>query len=306
LTTLDAARLPGPGNTKLNARELARDAFVERLLSVLLAAPSLAIVLFCVLLPCSWLFYLSAFDSAGSLSIENYERLVDSTSYWRIFLTTFEVSIKTTLACILLGVPFATFASSLSSRMFSLFLAGVLLPFWTSLLVRAYAWVVLLQKNGVINNALISSGITDSPLPLGFNTTATVIGMTHAMLPVFLLPVMGTMRNIDRDLIRASASLGSGRFFTYTRIFLPLAAPGIAAGAVLVFVMSLGFFVTPAIVGGGNVIVISMSLARSFIYYSNLGVVSALGIVLLISTLLLLVVSALFQRFLVTRQGLPR
>lgn len=259
-------------------------------------APGIAIVFLCVALPCLWLLYLSAFDDAGRMSAVNYERLVEQASYSRIFVTTFAVSAETVLACLILGVPLATFISALKPHAAALFVGAILFPLWTSLLVRAYAWLVILQRNGLINTWLISSGVIDEPLPLAFNMFATVLGMTHIMLPVFLLPVIGAMRGIDRSLIRAAASMGASRAYTYRKVFLPLALPGIVAGATLVFVMSLGFYVTPAILGGGTVQVISMRIARSLSTYSNFGAAAAIGVVLLASTFVLLGISLLIRR----------
>ncbi|PZU83941.1 MAG: ABC transporter permease [Shinella sp.] len=285
-----------------NRKGLQRDERIERLLSLALAVPGLAIVALFVLLPCGWLFYLSLYGGDGSLGMENYERVINGASYWRIFLTTFEISLQTTVACVLIGVPFASFMTNLHARQSSFFLAAILLPFWTSILVRAYAWLVLLQGNGLINNALVATGIVDQPLQLAYGQFATVLGMTHAMLPIFILPVLGAMRSIDRGLIRAASSLGASRSYTYRRVFLPLAAPGILAGAILVFVMCLGFYITPAIVGGGNVTVISMRIARSLSNYSNWGAVSALGVLLLFATGALFALSYVFQKRLFTRQ----
>lgn len=285
-----------------NSRYLAFDAKLERFLSFAFTLPCLAVVVLCVLLPCAWLFFLSAFGTDGQLSWENYQRILDGASYARIFATTFKVSLATVAACVLIGVPFATFVNSLPPKQAVIFLAAVLLPFWTSLLVRAYAWLVLLQRNGIVNALLMGLGITDAPLDLAFNHFATVLGMTHIMLPIFVLPVLGAMRSIDRGLIRAAASLGATKGYTYRAVFLPLAAPGIAAGAILVFVMSLGFYVTPAILGGGNVTVISMRIARSLSNYSNWGAASALGVLLLISTGILFALSYALQRAFLYRQ----
>ena len=281
----------------MNRAGLAWDASVERLVSLGFTLPCLLVVAVAVAIPCGWLFYLSIFGADGSLSFENYQRIMDGASYARIFMTTFQVSLLTVLACVIIGVPFASFINGLDQRRAVWFLAAILLPFWTSLLVRAYAWLVLLQRGGIVNSTLISLGIIDQPLPLAFNHFATILGMTHIMLPIFLLPVLGAMGGIDRNLIRASASLGASRGFTFRTVFLPLAAPGIAAGAILVFVMSLGFYVTPAILGGGNVTVISMRIARSLSNFSNWGAASALGVLMLVFTTAIFILGYALQRF---------
>ncbi|MEP9389208.1 ABC transporter permease [Mesorhizobium sp. KR9-304] len=288
------------GNVRLeglNRRGLARDATYERLLALGFTLPCLLVVAIAVAIPCGWLFYLSIFGADGSLSFENYQRIIDGASYARIFMTTFQVSLLTVLACVVIGVPFAAFISGLEQRKAVWFLAAILLPFWTSLLVRAYSWLVLLQRGGIVNSTLMSLGIIDEPLQLAFNHFATILGMTHIMLPIFILPVLGAMRAIDRNIIRASASLGATRSFTFRTVFLPLASPGIAAGAILVFVMSLGFYVTPAILGGGNVTVISMRIARSLSNFSNWGAASALGVLMLVFTGTVFLLGYALQRF---------
>lgn len=260
--------------------------------------PGVAIVFLFVILPCLWLIWLSAFDDAGQFGADNYARIAEQVSYRRIFITTFAVSFETLLCSLVLGVPLATFISSLRSRTAALFVAAILFPLWTSLLVRTYAWLVMLQRNGLVNTWLIDAGFINEPLPLAFNTFATVLGMTHIMLPVFLLPVIGAMRGIDRGLIRAAASMGASRAYTYRKVFLPLALPGIVAGGTLVFVMSLGFYITPAILGGGNVQVISMRIARSLSTYSNFGAAAAVGVILLLATFALLGASLFLRRLL--------
>lgn len=268
----------------------------RRLMPTLPVAPGLAIVLVLVVVPCLWLVWLSLIGTAGGFSLENYQRIAAQVSYRRIFLTTFAVSLQTVLCCIVFGVPLAAFIAGLSARRAALFVGAILFPLWTSLLVRAYAWLVILQRNGLINTWLMQAGLIDEPLPIAFNGFATVLGMTHIMLPVFLLPVIGAMRGIDPGLMRAAASMGASRTRAFRRVFLPLAVPGIVAGAVLVFVMSLGFYVTPAILGGGNVQVISMRIARSLSTYSNFGAAAAVGVVLLVATFALMAASLAFRR----------
>lgn len=290
------------GRDLYNRAGLARDARLDLFLSMAFTLPGLAVVAICVVIPCGWLFYLSAFGPDGNPTWDNYRRVFTGGGYLRVFLTTFQVSLATVAACVITGVPFATFINKLRQERARLFLAAILLPFWTSLLVRAYAWLVLLGRNGVVNTFLLSLGVTSDPLPLGYNQFATILGMTHIMLPVFLLPVLGAMREIDRTYMQAAAGFGAGRAFAYRTVFLPLALPGITAGAILVFVMSLGFYVTPAILGGGNVQVISMRIARSLTNFSNWGAASALGVLLLVATGLLFAVSYGLRHMILSRQ----
>jgi putative spermidine/putrescine transport system permease protein len=253
--------------------------------NIAFVSPSFLLVAALVLVPCCfWLFWLSAFDLEGNLSFENYLTVFASAGYRSVFLTTFLLAFATVLVTTLIGAPFALFLVRVQERKARWLLMAVMLPFWTSVLVRAYAWLVLLQRNGIINTLLIDLGVITEPLRLAFSFSATVVGMVHIMLPIFILPVYGVMSRIDADLMRAAASLGATRGQALRQVFLPLALPGIAAGGVMVFVMSLGFYVTPAILGGGRVQVIAMSIDRSLSNFTSYGAASALGVLLLVAT----------------------
>jgi putative spermidine/putrescine transport system permease protein/spermidine/putrescine transport system permease protein len=169
---------------------------------------------------------------------------------------------------------------------------AVLLPFWTSLLVRTYAWLVLLQRQGLINKWGMSLGLWDEPLALVHNLTGTLIGMVHIMLPFLILPVYGSMRAIDRDYLKAAANLGAGPVRAFWTVFFPLSLPGLSAGAVIVFILCLGFYVTPAVLGGGKVILISNRIANDVELFFNWGAASALGVVLLVLTMLFLLLAS--------------
>jgi len=156
----------------------------------------------------------------------------------------------------------------------------VLLPFWTSLLVRTYAWLVLLQRHGLINEGLSALGLIDAPLELVNNFTGVLIGMVHVMLPLFVLPTYAAMRDVDPNLMRAAASLGAGRWFAFRSVLLPLSASGILSGAAVVFVFSLGFYVIPAVLGGGHVNPLSIRIDRTLSIFQDWGAASALGVLL--------------------------
>ena len=271
-----------------NAAGLRRDAVRERLALFGLCSPALLLVLVIMVIPVGWLFWLSFVGDDGGFSLEHYQRMLDSKSYARTFRTTFEVSILTTAICILIGYPLAYFLSQLPGWVANLCMITVLLPFWTSLLVRTYAWLVLLQRKGLINSWAIDMGLWDEPLKLVHNLTGTLIGMVHIMLPFLVLPVYGSMRAIDRDYVKAAANLGAGPVAAFWRVFFPLSLPGLFAGALIVFVLCLGFFVTPAVLGGGRVILVSMRIATNIELFFNWGAASALGVVLLALTLTIL------------------
>ncbi|GHF58867.1 ABC transporter permease [Seohaeicola zhoushanensis] len=282
--------------TNLNAAGLRRDEAAERLALFGLASPALLLVLVVMVIPVGWLFYVSFIGADGNFSLENYVRMIDEKSYFRIFVTTFEVSLLTTGLCILIGYPLAYFMSCLPVRIANLCLITVLLPFWTSLLVRTYAWLVLLQKKGLVNSWAISLGLWDEPIKMVHNMTGTLIGMVHIMLPFLILPVYGAMRSIDRDYLKAASNLGASPTRAFWTVFVPLTTPGLFAGALMVFVLCLGFYVTPAVLGGGRVILVSMKIVSNIELFVNWGAASALGVVLLGITVLILWAASRFLR----------
>ncbi len=282
--------------TDMNAAGLKRDERLERLKLFGLSSPAILLVLVILVIPVGWLFYVSFIGADGSFSLENYERMIKRKSYGRIFLTTFEVSLLTTGLCILIGYPLAYFMSQLPNRIANLCLITVLLPFWTSLLVRTYAWLVLLQKNGLVNKWAISLGLWDEPIKIVHNLNGTLIGMVHIMLPFLVLPTYGAMKAIDRDYLKAAANMGASPARAFWTVFFPLSTPGLFAGALMVFVLCLGFFVTPAVLGGGKVIMVSMKIVSNIELFVNWGAASALGVVLLILTVAVLWLASRFLK----------
>lgn len=277
---------------EINAEALAAQARREEWRLLGLSLPALLLVSIVLFVPTGWLFALSFIGESGGFSFEHYERLVASSAYVTIFKTTFKVSIYVTLATLLVGYPLAYMLAQLPRRIANLFLLAVLLPFWTSLLVRTYAWLVLLQRHGVVNDSLIGLGVIDEPIRLVHNLTGAVIGMTHIMVPFLVLPLYASMAAIDRSYLRAAANLGAGPIRTFWEVFFPLSLPGLLAGLALVFVLCLGFFVTPALLGGGKVIMIAMRMDYNIRTYTGWGAASALGVVLLAGTLVILFAAA--------------
>jgi putative spermidine/putrescine transport system permease protein/spermidine/putrescine transport system permease protein len=277
-----------------NAQGLRRDGRLERLRLFGLASPALLLVLVILVIPVGWLFYVSFVGADGQFSLENYQRMIERKSYARIFITTFQVSLLTTGLCILIGYPLAYFMSQLPARLANLCLITVLLPFWTSLLVRTYAWLVLLQKKGLVNDWAIALGLWDEPVKMVHNMTGTLIGMVHIMLPFLILPVYNAMRAIDGDYLKAAANLGASPRRAFWSVFFPLSTPGLFAGSLMVFVLCLGFFVTPAVLGGGKVILVSMKIVSNIELFVNWGAASALGVVLLAMTVAILWIASRF------------
>ncbi|HMK78568.1 MAG TPA: ABC transporter permease [Xanthobacteraceae bacterium] len=276
----------------LNAAGLRRDARAERIALFGLGLPALALVTVTMVIPVAWLFWLSFLGDDGALSLEHYRRLIEQASYARIFRATFEISAIVTAICILLGYPLAYVLSQLPRRIANLCMIGVLMPFWTSILVRTYAWLVLLQRQGLINSLGIRLGLWDEPLALVHNLTGTLIGMVHIMLPFLVLPLYGSMRAIDRDYLKAAANLGAGPTRAFWLVFFPLSLPGLSAGALIVFILCLGFYVTPALLGGGTVIMVANRIASDIEIFFNWGAASALGVVLLVLAAAILLAAA--------------
>jgi putative spermidine/putrescine transport system permease protein/spermidine/putrescine transport system permease protein len=272
----------------LNQAALAAAERRERGALVALCSPSLILVGIIIFIPVGWLFWLSLFDAAGVLTWGNYERMLVQPSYLKTLQTTFEVSLIVTGVCVLLGYPLAYLLSQLPKRAAGICMISVILPFWTSVLVRTYAWLVILQRRGLVNDWLMSLGIIDQPLQLAHNFTGVIIGMSHVMLPFLVLPLYASMKAIDRDYLRAGLNLGASPVATFWQVFFPLSLPGLSAGVVLTFVLCLGFFVTPVLMGGGNVFMWAMRIEQTSRLYSNWGAASALGVVLLVLTLAVL------------------
>jgi putative spermidine/putrescine transport system permease protein len=231
-----------------------------------------------------WLtdFYLlSALDlernSAGGVQGVPRDQAVFIDLYGRTLL----ISISVTALCLLIGYPVAAVMASATAGTANLLLMLVLVPFWTSLLVRSTAWVILLQNGGVVNKLLIFLGLIDKPLTLVYNRTGVLIAMVHVLLPYMILPLYSVMKGISPVHLRAAASLGATPFTVFRTIYLPLTGPGVAAGATLVFVLSIGFYVTPALVGGPADQMIGYFIAYFTNSAVNWGLAAALGTFLL-------------------------
>ncbi len=276
------------GNSTLNVYILRRSARGEKVWLMLLCTPALLLVAAVIIIPIGWLFSLSIYDGDGHFSLINYERFFVQSSYVKTFTTTFQVAFAVTAACVLIGYPLTYTLSQLSQRVASFFLIFVLLPFWTSVLVRTFAWLVLLQRKGLINTWLIDIGAIEQPLPLANNFTGVVIAMTHIMLPFLILPLYASMRAIDKNYLRASMSLGAAPTATFWQVFFPLSIPGLASGIMIVFVLCLGLYVTPTLLGGGKVVMWAMRMEQTTALYSSWGAAAALGVLLLAVTLCLL------------------
>ncbi len=267
----------------MNVAGLRADAARERAVLAALASPAFLILGGLLFIPAGWLFWLSFYDETG-LSLANYRRMVTEPAYLSVFGVTLELSLLVTVLAVCLGYPLAYMIAKLPGRAATICLTLVLVPFWTALLVRTYAWLVLLQRRGILNTLLMKWGLIDQLLALVHNFTGTAIGMLHIMIPFLVLPVYANMRALDHDYMRAAASLGASPASAFWRVYLPLTFPGLAAGTVMVFVICLGFYVTPQFLGGGRVTTVSMKIQQNVTTYVDWGAASALGVVLFVMT----------------------
>ena len=210
-----------------------------------------------------------------------------SAAFSQILFRTFEMSAVVTVFALLLGYPLAYWLSTLSARKANMLMILVLVPFWTSVLVRSASWIVLLQSNGLVNRALMGLGIVDAPLPLLFNRLGVIIAMVHILLPFMILPLYSVMKSVPSTYLRAAVSLGSSPLAAFFRVYVPQTYPGIGAGGLLVFILSIGYYVTPALLGGADDQMLSYYIARYTNVNVNWGMACALGAVLLSATLVL-------------------
>ncbi len=207
--------------------------------------------------------------------------------YTQIFGRTFWISLVVTVCALVIGYPLAYWLSTMPERRANLFMILVLIPFWTSILVRVAAWIVLLQSEGLVNKALMGIGLTQAPLELLFNRLGVYISMTHILLPFMILPLYSVMKAIPPTYMRAAISLGSHPFAAFWRVYVPQTYPGIGAGSLLVFILALGYYITPALLGGPNEQMVSYYVAYFTNVTINWGMASALGALLFGATLVL-------------------
>ena len=248
-------------------------------------APAMVLVCAFFVAPVAGLLLRSVTDPAPGL--ENYVEVFGSATYLKVFLNTFVVAGLVTAVTLSIAFPVAWLLAVLPSRWSSLLFGIVVLSMWTNLLTRTYAWMVLLQRTGLINKMLLSMGLIDKPLALINNLTGVTIGMTYIMLPFMVLPLNAAMRSLDPATMRACALCGATKAQAFTRIFLPLLASGIASGCLMVFVMSLGYFVTPSLLGGTSNMMLAELIAQLVQSLLNWGLAGAAAVVLLVVTLTL-------------------
>jgi putative spermidine/putrescine transport system permease protein len=251
--------------------------------SLRLLTPALLLLVIFFLLPVLSLLLRSVLEPTPGL--QNYTQLLGSTTYLRVFGNTFLVATVVTVATVAIGFPMAWLLAIAPRKVSSLLFAILLLSMWTNLLARTFAWMVLLQATGPINRALMALGLISEPLALVNNLIGVTIGMTYIMLPFLVMPLHATLRGIDPSTLRAAAICGASRWQAFWRVLAPLAMPGVASGALMVFVMALGYFVTPALLGGPSYMMLAELIAQLVQELLNWGLAGAAAFVLLAVTL---------------------
>ena len=248
-----------------------------------LVVPALLIVGVLFAYPVSRLLVLSVADPA--LTLRNFKMLIEAPVYLKAFWNTILISGSVTLACMLLGYPVAYTMAHVGDGLRRLLVFIVLIPFWSSILVRTFAWMVLLQQKGLINKTLVDYlGVVEMPLTLIYNRTGVLIAMSHILLPFMILPLYSVLSRIEPSLSQAAASLGAPPVRNFVRVYLPLSLPGLVAGSVLVFVIGLGYYITPALLGGPGDTMIAQLIEMQIADFGNWGLAGALAVILLLGT----------------------
>jgi putative spermidine/putrescine transport system permease protein len=253
--------------------------------------PLLAFLLVFFLYPVGQMLSLSISLEGGGLA--HYRELLTTPLFRRVMWETLQISVLVTLLCLVLGYPVAYTLTMAPPRVANLLLILVVTPFWISILARSFTWMILLQRDGVVNQVLLGLHLVREPVSLIYNRIGVYIGMVHVLLPFMILSLYGVMRGIDTSLLRAASNLGATEWQAFRRVFFPLSLPGVAAGCLMLFVVGLGFFITPALLGGGKVTTVSMLIEAYINQALDWGLAAALSLVLLVATVLVI---ALYSR----------
>jgi putative spermidine/putrescine transport system permease protein len=247
-----------------------------------LALPAVLLSAAVFLYPAAWLLLRSFSEPVWGW--QNYAAALGHPVYLRVFWNTVVISASVTALTLLIGYPVAYTMAHASERLRRLLLFVVLVPFWTSLLVRTYAWMVLLQRTGLVNASLLWLGVIEQPLELIHNRIGVLVGMVQVQLPFMILPLYAVLSRIDERLTQAAATLGARPMRNFLRIYLPLSREGVLTGSALVFIISLGYYITPALLGGPQDAMIAQLILGQIENFGNWGVAGALSVVLLVGT----------------------
>jgi putative spermidine/putrescine transport system permease protein len=275
-------KIQEPGSIVEARKALSRRSQTRWLL--LLAGPLLFLLTF-YFYPIARMLAISFFDP--DFTMKHYLHLFKVPAYSRVLIETFKMAASVTSICLVLGYPVAYLLAETTPRVRSILMLLVIMPFMVSILVRTYAWMVILGRHGVINEILMNSGLASSPIRLMHNLFGVYVGMVQVLLPFMIFPLYSIMAGIDKRLMKAAENLGANPTQVFIRIFLPLSLPGVGGGCILVFIIALGFFITPALLGGVSDVMISTFIETQVNTLLNWGFASAMSVVLLIITFVL-------------------
>ncbi len=247
-----------------------------------LVLPALLMILVAFAYPVFWLLMRSFSDPSWGL--QNYQTVLTKGIYLQVLWNTISIAGATTLLCLFFGYPMAYSMVHAPRLIKKLLIFVVLIPFWTSILVRTFAWLVLLQPNGLINDILTGVGLINEPLDLIFNRFGVLIGMVQILIPFMIFPLYSVMSQIDNSYVLAASNLGARPIKQFFRVYLPLSLPGIVTGSMLVFIISLGYFITPALLGGRKDTMIAQLIQQRIADFGDWGFSAALAIILLLGT----------------------
>lgn len=250
--------------------------------------PAIVGILVLFVLPVLLFFIRSAseaggFGAFGSLVVN----MLKSHAVQNALILTLVISLLVTLLTVIIGYPIAYFLTTASSSGFNLVLLCIVVPYFTSIIVRTYSWMVLLGRNGIVNQTLQRWGWIESPLALLYNFNGVLIGMTYVMLPYMILTLYSAMKRIDKGLLSASAGMGAGGLYTFRKVYFPLSVHGVLSGSLIVFILCLGFFVTPALMGGPSDVMIAMLIQHEVDIVMNWPAAAAIALILFVATTVL-------------------
>jgi ABC-type spermidine/putrescine transport system permease subunit I len=257
--------------------------------TLLLILPALAVLIFMFLVPLALFFVRSftEFDGTAAEFIDQGRDLLLSQAYLTALGTTNWISLIVTVTVLLIGYPIAYYLTTATGAGVTIVVLSIVLPYFTSIIVRTFSWMVLLGEHGLVNNLLLALGLTDAPVSLMYNRVGVLIGMSYVLLPYMVLTLYAAMRAIDPALLRAAAGLGASGFYTFRRVYFPLSLHGVLSGALIVYILSIGFFITPALMGGQHDIMIAMLIDRALEVAVDWPSAALMSLTLLIVTLAL-------------------
>lgn len=258
---------------------------------LLLLGPALVLVTLVLVVPVGRVVLSSFGDDSGDFAA-NYREVFADPLLLRSLWVTLWLTVLTVVATVALGYPLAYTLNALPTRRAALLMSLVLVPFWTSITVKSFAFIIVLGRRGLVNDLLIGSGAIDRPVDMLFNSFSVVVGLAHIALPLMVLPLYAAMRRIDTSLVQAASSLGAGSFRAFWEVFLPLSLPGVAAGSTLVFMTTIGAYVTPALLGGKDENMVAQFIIKQVNVFFDLPLAGALTVVLLLLTILSLAVAS--------------